>query len=320
MRKVNIMRRIRPSRSSGFTLIELLVVIAIIAVLIGLLLPAVQKVREAANRMKCTSNLKNVGLALHNFHDTYSRFPPARINATAANPVTINGVVYRNEHGWAPFILPFIEQQGLAQRYRFDLDWNDAQQVSVTRTQLKILQCPSAKADRVGGARDFACGDYAPITGYAPALATVGDLVDRVGDPGGIMRANEMWRFADISDGTSQTIQIVECAGRNELWQAGRLVAPDGAGGGPWAAEGAPFVLRGAQANGTRNTPSPPSWTGTCAVNCTNDNEVYAFHSGGTNVVFADGSVRFIQAAISIRIFARLVTRSGGEVISASDY
>ncbi len=316
------MQGITSRRPAGFTLIELLVVIAIIAVLIGLLLPAVQKVREAANRMKCTSNLKNVGLALHQFHDTHGKFPPARINASATAPVTVGGVTYRTQHSWAPFTLPYLEQDNLARRYSFALEWDDPnpQQRSVIQTQLKILQCPSAKADRTAPANGGACSDYTPITGYAPALATVGRLVDQVGDPGGVMRANEMWRFADITDGTSQTIMFVECAGRNELWQAGRLVAPTGAAGGPWAAEGSPFVLRGAHPDGTRNTPNPPSWTGTCAVNCTNDNEVYAFHSGGTNVMLADGSVRFLRADISIRVFARLVTRGGGEVISANDY
>ncbi len=306
----------------AFTLIELLVVIAIIAVLIGLLLPAVQKVREAANRMKCTSNLKNIGLSLHQFHDTHGKFPPARINATAAAPIVLNGVTYRTQHSWAPFALPYLEQQNLAQRYNFNLEWdaNDPQQRSVIRTQLKILQCPSAKGDRTAPNNGGACGDYVPITGYAAALATVGGQVDRVGDPGGVMRANEMWRFADITDGTSQTVMFVECAGRNELWQAGRLMAPTGAAGGPWAAEGAPFVLRGASPDGTRNTPNPPSWAGTCAINCTNDNETYAFHSGGTNVILSDGSARFLRADISIRVFARLITRSGGEVISGTDY
>src|SRR5262249_7536788 len=309
-------------RPAGFTLIELLVVIAIIAVLIGLLLPAVQKVREAANRMKCSSNLKNVGLALHQFHDTYSRSPPARINATPMNPVTLKCCNYRTQHSWAPFILPFIEQQTLATRYNFSLNWNDPnpQQRSVTQTQLKILQCPSAKADRTEGAENFACADYAPITGAAPGLGNVGNLIDRVGDYGGIMGGKEMCKFADIADGSSQTIMIVEVANRPELWRVGRLIQPDGVDGAPWAAEGAPFVLRGARADSTRNTPQPPSWTGTCAVNCTNDNETYAFHSGGTNVIFGDGSVRFIRADISIRVYARLLTRAGGEVVSGSDY
>ena len=316
------MRSTTPGRTAGFTLIELLVVIAIIAVLIGLLLPAVQKVREAANRMKCTSNLKNVGLALHSFHDTRGKFPPARINASATNPVTLEGAVYRTQHAWTPFVLPFLEQENLARQYKWNLEWDDPdpQQRGVIATHLKILQCPSAKADRTAPGNGGACSDYAPITGVAAALATVANAIDRVGDYGGVMRANEMWRFADISDGTSNTVMIVEDAGRNELWQAGRNVAPTGAGGGPWAAEGNPFVMRAAQRDGTRNTPNPPAWTGTCAMNCTNDNEVYAFHAGGSNALFGDGAVRFLRADISLRVFARIITRGGGEVVSSNDY
>src|SRR5438067_10524664 len=101
--------------SGGFTLIELLVVIAIIAILIGLLLPAVQKVREAAARAKCANNLKQLGLAMHGYHDANNRFPPAFVNN---GPYGTSG--FNFTHGWAPFILPHVEQQSLYDRYRWD--------------------------------------------------------------------------------------------------------------------------------------------------------------------------------------------------------
>src|SRR5690242_14104245 len=105
---------VRPKQArTGFTLIELLVVIAIIAILIGLLVPAVQKVREAAARIKCQNNLHQLGLALHGYHDVNGGFPAAKVTT----PTT---------HTWFPFILPYIEQDNLFRRYRFDLDWDDA--------------------------------------------------------------------------------------------------------------------------------------------------------------------------------------------------
>jgi prepilin-type N-terminal cleavage/methylation domain-containing protein len=131
-------------RRSSFTLIELLVVIAIIAVLIGLLLPAVQKVREASNRMKCSSNLKNVGLALHQYENTYGSFPPCRINGPFRE-ASVTAAVY---HGWGVFILPFIEQTALASKYRWNLNFYDPGNEPIASTQLPIMQCPSAQPDR----------------------------------------------------------------------------------------------------------------------------------------------------------------------------
>src|SRR5262245_41735963 len=219
----------------GFTLIELLVVIAIIAVLLGLLLPAVQKVREAANRMKCANNLKQAGLALHQFHDANGGFPPGEV----AGPFPRLGVMTTTAHGSWTFLLPYLEQQPLFAMYRKDLDFFHAGNQPAVNQHVKILQCPSAKADRVHAFQivtqtgTAACIDYGPIREVDRTLADLG-LIDRVGDYRGAMPPNSMTRLSDITDGTSWTILVAEDAGRPEAWRTGRLVPGEIVPGGPW--------------------------------------------------------------------------------------
>jgi prepilin-type processing-associated H-X9-DG protein len=285
------------------------VVVAIVAVLIGLLLPAVQKVREAANRMKCSSNLKNIGLALHQYENTYGKFPPCRI----AGPFREAGVTATVEHGWGVFILPFIEQTALAQKYRWNLDFFDPGNQPVASTELQIMQCPSAEPNRAMtfgpwsyGGRG-ACTDYAPTEEVDSALARMG-LIDAVSNYRGIMTTNSMTHLRDITDGTSNTVLLVEDAGRPRQWRVGHTGPDQMIWGCPWVGDGNPVLVMGATPDGV-NRPGP------CALNCSNDDEVYSFHLGGANSVFADGSVRFLKAGMDIRLLARLVTRAGGEVI-----
>jgi prepilin-type N-terminal cleavage/methylation domain-containing protein/prepilin-type processing-associated H-X9-DG protein len=303
-------RTFQDDKRSGFTLVELLVVIAIIAVLIGLLVPAVQKVREAAHRLACANNLKQLGLALHNFHDTHYGFPPGQV----VGPYAAAGVYWPVNHGWAVFILPDLEQQPLSSAYHWDRSGGDPSNQGVVAHPLKNFWCPSApEQDRYdtthgrfptyGG--KGACGDYAPTWGVDPALAT--------GDYRGVLVPKCMTRLTDITDGTSNTILLTEDAGRPRLWQAG-MAGPDQAvSGGPWAGFETGITLEGSQPDGT-------SRPGPCALNCTNDHEVYSFHTGGANAVFADGSVHFLNRGLSLRVLAALITRAGGEVVSAADY
>jgi prepilin-type N-terminal cleavage/methylation domain-containing protein/prepilin-type processing-associated H-X9-DG protein len=313
----------------GFTLIELLVVIALIAVLIGLLLPAVQKVREAANRLACANNLKNLGLALHNYHGDHGQFPPGAVGPLTPSFPQFAGLKH---HGLGTYLLPYLEQQALASRYRWDVSWFDPPNQSVVNTPLKIWQCPSAPANRIQDGSlptvappppepfngTAACGDYAGVSVVDAGLARTG-LIDPPSGPRderghyeGVFPPNHTRRLADILDGTAHTLLMAECAGRPQLWQSGKQVPNRWLSGGPWASRN---LLWGRGA-----TPDGAAFFGPCAVNCTNDREVYSFHPGGANVVFADGSVRFLSADLSIRVFARLVTRAGGEVVSGSDF
>jgi prepilin-type N-terminal cleavage/methylation domain-containing protein/prepilin-type processing-associated H-X9-DG protein len=314
----------------GFTLIELLVVIAIIGVLIALLLPAVQAAREAARRMACANNLKQLGLAAHNYHDTHGTFPPG-----AVGPISPAFPQYAalKHHALGTFLLPYLEQQPLADQYRWDDSWFDSPNQPVVKTPLSIWQCPSApEANRFMDGSDptvtpppqspfsgtAACGDYAGMGVVDAGLAQTGLIGllsgprDERGHYEGVFPVNAARRIADILDGTTQTILIAECAGRPRLWQGPKQVPNKWLSGAPWASRNLLFG-RGATPNGT-------AFFGPCAVNCTNDREVYSFHSGGANVVFADGSGRLLNAHINIRAFAGLVTRAGGEVVSAGEF
>ena len=294
-------------RHQAFTLIELLVVIAIIAVLIALILPAVQKVREAANRMKCSNNLHNLGLALLNFESTHGAFPPGAVIGPNA------------EHGMYPFLLPFLEQEALAKGYNWDIFWSARENQPGIATQLKVLQCPSAEPNRlVTGAEhpqlayggQAACTDYVSIRELHAALINSG-WIDRVGNYQGVLALNRRMCIAEVTDGTAHTLLLVERAGLPMVWRVGRRAGDTRGGGAAWASRSM-IVLQGA----TFDRGVQP---GPCAINCTNDQEVYSFHASGTNVLMADGSVRFLKADIDIRVFARLATRAGGEVVSGDD-
>ncbi len=303
------------SHRRGFTLIELLVVIAIVGVLMTLLVPAVQKVREAANRVVCSNNLHNLGLALHQYHEEHAKFPPARV----LGPYPELTVTTAIEHSWAVFLLPYIEQGRLSPLYHWDRDFRDPLNAAVVSTSLKIMLCPSAEPRPLdvftsGGFVNHvtAVGDYTPVLRVEPTLALL-NLVDPVADYRGVLNSNAQTRFADIYDGTSNTIMLTECAGRPELWRAGQHVPGFRVRGAGWADARSAFTMQGFTYDGLI-TPGP------CGLMCTNDREIYAFHPRGTNVLFADGGVRSLAAGTSIRIVARLLTRNGKEVVTADDF
>ncbi|MCI0360921.1 MAG: DUF1559 domain-containing protein [Planctomycetaceae bacterium] len=301
-------------RRSGFTLVEVLVTIAIIGVLVALLLPAVQAAREAARRMQCANHLKQIGLACHQHHDTYGVFPPGRVDAPFTVP---QGEIIQGGHSFFPFLLPFVEQEPLARIYRWDKRSQGPENQLVASTQLKVLQCPSAEPDRwataVEDPMNFsyggkgACGDYGAVREIDTRLVDLG-LVDRADNYAGILTRNRLTRFAEITDGASQTFLVIEYAGRPQLWHARRPVSGTYVSGAAWV--GGPLTL------GQGSSHDGATQPGSCALNCTNNREVYSFHPGGASAALADGSVHFLTANIDIRNFARLVTRAGGEVVT----
>ncbi len=309
------MFRVPLRRSAAFTLIELLVVIAIIGVLIALLLPAVQKVRESANRTVCQNNLKQIGLALRQYHDLYRAFPPANVSSPA--------------HNWAAFILPYLEQESLAKKYNWNVNWNAGTNLTqVINVRLALMLCPSTPdASRV----ETLSGNHtAAVTDYGPVAAVEQELVSHHFIPHppagksllGVPCAKDGTRMVDIQDGASNTLMITEDAGRPTHWVRGNVLGPpnthlscgnDNVTNGKVTGSGWADPANGLPLHGFTNDGS--ACPGPCAINCTNNNEAFSFHPNGVNAVFVDGSVHFLNQNLPITIYAALVTRDGGEVI-----
>jgi prepilin-type processing-associated H-X9-DG protein/prepilin-type N-terminal cleavage/methylation domain-containing protein len=302
------MKEISHGRRRAFTLIELLVVIAIIAVLIGLLLPAVQKVREAAGRARCHNNLKQIGLALQNYHDVNRCFPPCyRSDFDAGGNDTGPG------WGWASFVLPQIEQQNLYNSIRFDLPI-EAPANAGPRTQLLIIhRCPSDGPPPTWTAyqRDKLGNPIAPICQIASAnyVGVFGTSEPGV-DGEGVFFRNSQVAIADITDGTSQTLLVGERS--SNLGEATWVGSVTGAvlynpNFNPALEEGSGMVLGHA---GEKNTPGGPG---------SEVNQFFSRHGSGANFLFADGHVKFLSSSMDFQTFAALATRAGGEVVSG-DY
>jgi prepilin-type N-terminal cleavage/methylation domain-containing protein/prepilin-type processing-associated H-X9-DG protein len=318
-------------RRRGFTLIELLVVIAIIAILIGLLLPAVQKIREAANRAKCSNNLKQLGLAMHNYNDTNGHLP-GNIRPLATGTIRVR---------WATFLLPYYEQDNVFRIYNQTVNWSDPLNIAAVSTRLKVLECPSTpRPDRKDSNPEdstwngyVATSDYSGIYAILPALVQTGQAQIA---SAGILSKMEDVRLTDVTDGLSNTIHLTESAGKPDLYRNGKFIgaAPTyKVNGGGWCRPGTdiPWLI-GLQADGTFTTGTGPGFinvaNGIQQTTYPNDppgfgtdgtGQIYGFHPGGVNALFGDGSVRFIRQTIQSRTLAALITRDGGEVI-ANDF
>jgi prepilin-type N-terminal cleavage/methylation domain-containing protein/prepilin-type processing-associated H-X9-DG protein len=306
----------------AFTLIELLVVIAIISVLLGLMLPAIQKIRELASQLQCQNNLHQMGLAMHTYHDANKRFPPAYFHAGAvpgsARGQIVDGGVNRPTvptvpgWGWAALLLPYVEQQNLAAQIHYELSITDEVQTTARTTPLSLYTCPT---DRETGVytllneRGFFLGQ-ASTNSYASCYGGPHDGGPVLSTPGtGLFYCNSKFRITDIPDGSSNTIMVGERAA---------LFAK-----APWAGAfnfGVIQTTYGAPVYLTTRDPAPTLVSARVARRQINDpfSEVYDFfspHQGVAMWLFADGSVHRLNNDVDLSVLNALCTRAGGEVV-----
>jgi len=287
----------RSHRLRGFTLIELLVVIAIIAVLVALLLPGVQQAREAARRTQCKNNLKQIGLALHNYHDIYNTFPPGNaLSVQTPDPgYTVNLTTANRAagYGWSTYILPQVDQANLYNQLNVNqlelcLLMQDPILRPLTQTKLPVYRCPSDTAPDINTGRPFSNAIFGNTSvGTSNYIGVEGilwshgvDWVKTQTDPYGIFWPASRVRISDIVDGTSNTLMVGE---RNWTNLAGVWIGTRN--------------YTGNGDVGLRQQLGITNWK----INLNGGNSPRAFHSnhvGGTHFVLADGSVRFVSESI----------------------
>ena len=325
----------------GFTLIELLVVIAIIAILIGLLLPAVQKIREAANRMKCSNNLKQIGLAIHNYESSNGNLPPAVVNTSAAGGLPGMDMYLRPSnvgyatHGFMSILLPYIEQanvlSSVAGGYNFRLDWNDPANQPATSVLIPTYVCPSSTSShRAAPTSTYptfipATTDYMAVSRTnrnAAVWTALGLNFPGTDGCNAILTANAPTPFAAITDGLSNTMMVGESAAREEGWSSGKRYSDSASLGflaGAWGQESNNIVCAGTRGPITAGvrplgkvSTAAHVAAGVVTVNGWNQGELYSFHTGVCNIVLGDGSVRTIKSSISLTAMMKLAARADG--------
>ncbi len=311
------------SRHRGFTLIELLVVIAIIATLVAILLPAVQQAREAARRSTCKNNLKQFGIALHNYHDTHKVFPAAIIFDTSKSDWwNYTGV------SWGAHILPYIEQPALYDRINFNVQKpaTDASNASVRTSDIPIFRCPTDPGTRP--VSDRGPTSYVVCTGNNNSQTVWGGGGTSQNNGNTVMYGNSSTNFANITDGTSNTMVISECLigvkyVETQTYDYANI---------PFCLENTPtatynnrrgtswftmYADRGPTFAYTTQVPPNGLWdVGSCTRSLSTYNaDAQSMHKGGVQTVLGDGAVRFISENIHLPTWQNLGNMRDGQVL-----
>jgi prepilin-type N-terminal cleavage/methylation domain-containing protein/prepilin-type processing-associated H-X9-DG protein len=342
----------------AFTLIELLVVIAIIGVLVSLLLPAVQSAREAARRSQCQNNMKQIGLALHNFNSTNNFFPSSGIRGSGSckamgmnyqagyddgNPNTPEGLPptgQRRSSYLFTHILSYLEQQPLYNGYNFTLDFRRRDNSTIVGTLIGTLLCPSSANGEKYHTFSDANGDSVETGGpYTDVTTAVTDYSVNNGIEANLAASG----MVDLTSSAQYSMLQNTTGGQpNNITRESQV--RDGLSNTIMMSEsaGRPHLFRAFGLQDMSVTPSEGSaggwadydtgytlhsytldgrtYPGPCWTSCYNGNEDYSFHPGGGHYLFGDGSVKFLKSNMNIRIYVRLLTRANGEVISADQY
>lgn len=303
----------RAGHRHGFTLVELLVVIAIIGMLVALLLPAVQAAREAARRMQCGNNLKQIGLALHNYHDTYKSLPANYWQAVTDPTFTVAGANVS--------LLPFIEQDNLQDRYDFNVKFDRPPNDQLKETMPPTFACPSAPgAGEPNATTGWQASDYVYIRNAM-----------NWSNHRSLMESDRYMRFQEATDGLSNSILQYESAGRASWWVHNKKMSMDWdacIGGSTWIDDMTAwsghysagwFYPADFQLDSNDPTGSCPTinwYVGSHVLNVTNGFVApYSFHAGGIQLGLGDGSVRFVSETTSIEVLSALSSCDGGEVV-----
>lgn len=282
------------SKRNAFTLVELLVVIAIIGILVGLLLPAVQAAREAARRIQCTNNVRQLGLATHNYESVYNRVPSGWVS---------NGISGEPGWGWSAALLPFMEGNNLASRIDWRIVIEDAVHKDVRETVVATFSCPTDPFENV-----FEIGAESPVelhsvddgtklfpvskSNYIGMFGTF-ELEDSPYRGDGMFYGNSKTKFRDVTDGLSNTLMVGERSGQlgGSLWQ----------GNIPDAAEANARIVGVAD-----HPPNSPAG---------HFEDFRSYHTGGANFMRADCSVQWLPQTIDEAVYKAMATRSGGETV-----
>jgi prepilin-type N-terminal cleavage/methylation domain-containing protein/prepilin-type processing-associated H-X9-DG protein len=293
----------------GFTLIELITVVAVIALLMAMLLPAVQAARSSIRRMSCSNKMRQIGIAIHAYNNIHNQLPPSRRGSGSSSTP--------KRHNILTFLLPYLELQHVYDQVDFSQHWSNELNYAATKRDLAIFQCPEAPRKNKYNDQTYYVSDYTAANEIERTKNKIAPLVPTYYNSAGMLKGllrpdDKSLTIESVSDGLSNTMMFFECSTRPFVYGQHRIfINPPSstmersASSAEWASSMASFDIQEVCGAG-----------GMQLMNCTNKEEIYSFHVGGANFLFGDGAVRFIQESIHPEQFISLFTATAGDIAS----